>query len=542
VSLATVPPPMTSTETAPAAPAGLLATADHKRLGLLFIAGALLFLLVGGVLGVVLRGELAETGNLLGDEYPRLFSLHATVGVLLGLGPLWVGLATYLVPLQLGASRLALPRLHALSLWLFLVGGGLVIAAYVMGPPSGLGLSTATPMGAPEGGAETEVVLWVVGLVLVGLAAVLAAVSLAVTVLTMRTPGMTVSRVPLFSFASFATSIAVVIATPVFLAGLVLLYVDQHYGGAFFGPDHGVTQAVWQHTLWLFGRPEVYLLLLPGLGAACDIVSTHARRPLLVYPAAQGALALFAAIPFLAWAAGTDVKDAVVLPTYTPLTALIALPVGILALLWLGTLAFGSPRIHISLAFVVGFLGLAAFGAVNAAVAAFAEVDGNTAWTTAHVHVLVVGAPLLLAVAALYHWAPKMWGQSLSAGLGGIVFLALFGGVFLNGLGTYLLGYDGAPAHVAEYADGVQLNYSRLAAAGGVLVGLGVLLLVADVARVASAARRAEAAEADPYEGLTLEWAAASPPPPANFTAVPEVRSAQPLHDLRAAAGAGAPS
>lgn len=542
MSLATVPPPMTPTETAPDAPAGLLATADHKRLGLLYIAGALLFLVVGGALGVALRGELAESGNLLGDEYDRLFNMHATVGALLALAPLWVGLATYVVPLQIGASRLALPRLHAFSLWLFLVGGGLVVASYVVGPPAGLGLSVVTPLAAAEGGASTEVVLWVTGLFLVGLAAVLAAVDLAVTVLTMRTPGMTVARVPLFSLASFLTSVAVVLATPVFLAGLALLYVDQHFGGTFFGPDHGVTQAIWQHTLWLFGRPEVYLLLLPGLGAACDIVSTHARRPLLVRPAAQAALALVAALPFLAWAAGTDVADAVVLPTYTPLTALVAVPVGVLALLWLGTVAFGSPRFHVSLAFVAGFLGLAAFGAINAGVAAFAEVDGNTAWTTAHVHVVAFGAPLLLAAGALYHWAPKMWGRSLSNGLGGVVFLALFGGFFLHGLGAYLLGYDGVPAHVEEYDEAAQQGYAWLAAAGGAVTALGVLLLVADVLRVASASRRAEAGEADPYEGLTLEWAADSPPPPENFTAVPEVRSAHPLHDLRTAAVSGGAS
>lgn len=539
MSLATVPPPMTPTDSQPSAAGSLLATADHKRLGLLYITGALLFLLVGGALGVALRGELAESGNLLGDEYPRLFSMHATVSALLGLAPLWVGLATYVVPLQLGAPRLALPRLHAFSLWLFLVGGGLVIASYAMGPPTGLGLSVVTPPVAPEGGASTEVVLWVTGLFLVGLAAVLAAVDLAVTVLTMRAPGMTVGRVPLFSLASFATSVAVVLATPVFLAGVALLYVDQHYGGTFFGPDHGVTQAIWQHTLWFFGRPEVYLLLLPGLGAACDIVSTHARRPLLGFPAARIALALFAAIPFLAWAAGTDVADAVVLPTHTPLTALVAVPVGVLALLWVGTVAFGSPRFHVSLAFVAGFLGLAAFGAVNAGAAAFAEVDGGSAWTSAHVHVVAFGAPLLLAVAALYHWAPKIWGRPLSAGLGGAVFLALFGGFFLHGLGTYLLGYDDVPAHVEEYDEAAQQGYAWLAAAGGAVIALGVVLLVADVLRVASAARRAEAGVADPYEGLTLEWAADSPPPPANFTAVPEVRSAHPLQDLRESATAG---
>ena len=527
---APAPPPATL---APA-PTGWLSTADHKRLGLLYVAGALLFLLLGGVLGVLLRGELTEGGNqFLGDEYFRIFSMHATVTPLLFLAPLWIGLATYVVPLQLGASRLALPRLHAFSLWLYLVGGALVVASYLAGPQAGLGLSTSTPIPAPEGGGEAEVGLWIAGLVMVALAMFLASLDLAVTVVTQRTEGMTFARVPMFSWATFATAAVTLLATPVFVAGLALLYVDQHFGGGFFTPDNPGAQTVWQHTMWLFGRPEVYLLLLPGLGAACDIVATHARKPLLSNDVARGAIALFAALSLGAWGAGTKVADAVVLPTYSVATALVAVPVGLLALLWLGSLAKGSPRFHVSLAFVAGFLGLAAFGAVNAAIAAAAEVDGGTAWTVAHVHMVAFGAPTLLAVGAVYHWAPKLFGRDLSAGLGGLVFLALFGGFFLNGLGTYLLGYDGAPAHVTDYADSTQLNYSRLAAAGGVLVALGAVAFMADVLRAWAGRGSATPVPPGTDDGLTLEWAAPSPPPPANFDAVPEVRSSYPLYDLR---------
>jgi cytochrome c oxidase subunit I len=300
---------------------------------------------------------------------------------------------------------------------------------------------------------------------------------------TQRADGMPFSRLPMFSTATFATGVVTLLSTPVFLAGLAVLYIDQHFGGTFFGADNPAGQDVWQHTLWLFGRPEVYLLLLPGLGAACDVVAAHARKPLLGDAAARAGIGVFAALSLTAWAAGTKVAEAVVLPTYSVATALVALPIGLLALLWLGTLAKGSPRFHVSLAFVAGFLGLAAFGAVNAVVAAVAEVDGGTAWTVAHVHMAAFGAPTLLAVGALYHWAPKLWGRDLSAGLGGLVFLALFGGFFLNGLGTYLLGYDGAPAHITDYTDSTQLNYSRLAAASGVLVLVGVLLFLADVLR-----------------------------------------------------------
>jgi cytochrome c oxidase subunit 1 len=513
-----------------------LATADHKRLGLLFLGTALVFLLAGGVLGVLLRGELSGEGDLLGGDHFRVFSAHATVTPLLFLGPAWVGLATYVVPLQIGAARLALPRLHACSYWLYLVGGILVVVAYLAGTDARLGLSPSRPIlviGAETGGRDAAV-LWITGLMLVALATFLAALDLVVTVVTERVEGMTFSRLPMFSTATFATGVVTLVATPVFLAGLVLLYVDRHYGGGFFSADNPAGQVVWQHTLWLFGRPEVYLLLLPGLGAACDIVATHARRPLLSNTAARAALGLFAALSLAAWGAGSKVADAVVLPTYSPITAVVALPVALLALLWLGSLAKGSPRFHVSLAFVAGFLGLAAFGAVNAVVAAFAGVEGGTTWTTAHVHMIAFAAPTLLLVGAVYHWAPKLFGRQLSAGTGALVFLALFGGFFLNGLGTYLLGYDGALAHlVTEYSDDSQVNYSRLAAAGGAIVALGAVLFSAEVAR-AWAGRRATATDADLDDGLTLEWAAPSPPPPANFEAVPEVRSAYPLYDLRA--------
>jgi cytochrome c oxidase subunit 1 len=521
----------------PAAPTGLLSTADHKRLGLLYLAVSLLFLVVGGVLGVALRGELAEAGNqFLGDDFVRVFSMHATVTPVLFLAPLWIGLATFLVPLQIGASRLALPRLHAFAFWLHVIGGGILVASYIIGRPTGLGLSTASPIRTPEGGGEVEAVLWAIGLLLVAVATFLASLDLAVTLATLRTPGLTYARLPLFSLATGVANFVALLAVPVFVAGMLLLYLDQQFGGQFFGADNPAAQVVWQHTAWLFGRPEVYLLLLPGLGAACDIVATHARKPLLSHAAAVGLVSAFGLLSLAAWGAGTKVADAVVLPTYSPATALVAVPVGLLALLWLGSLAKGAPRFHVSLAFVAGFLGLAAFGAVNAIVAAVAEVDGGTAWTTAHVHVVVFGAPLLLGVASLYHWAPKLFGRQLANGLGGIVFLLLFGGFFLNGLGTYLLGYDGAPAHVGDYTDTTQLNYSRLAAAGGVLVLVGVALLVLDVAR-ALAGRGTATSEADPYEGLTLEWATASPPAPENFDAVPEVRSPYPLYDLRTSGG-----
>ncbi|HUR18712.1 MAG TPA: cbb3-type cytochrome c oxidase subunit I [Acidimicrobiales bacterium] len=537
---AAMPPPPAGPVPA-ATPEGWFATADHKRLGLLYLGAALLFLLVGGILGMVLRTELLSEGSgIAGDEYGRLFSMHVTVSTMLFLAPAWVGIASYVVPLQIGSGRLAFPRLHAFSFWLFLLGGGLLLTSYVVGPPRGLGLVSSVPTPAGKGGGDTATSLMIVSLALVAVAALLAAADLAVTVLKLRTPGLTLRRLPMLSWAILTSSLVTVLATPVFLAGLALFYMDQRFGGALFAAATLGSRSVWRHTLWLYGRPDVYLLLLPGLGAGCDIVATHARRPLVSPAAGRAAIVAFAFLSLGAWASGSGVGDAILLPTYSPLTALVVLPVGVLVLLWLATMAAGHRHLHTALLFVAGFVLLAAFGALNAAIAAAAKVDG-TAWTTGHLHVVAFGAPTLLLLAAIVHWAPKLFGRELAPGAARIGFLGVFGGFFLMGLGSYLLGYDGAPSRTSDFDFSSDAStFSTLSTLGAVVLLLGLLAFVAEMIRAARSL--APPGPADPYQGLTLEWATSSPPPPHSFDSVPEVRSAHPLLDLRLAAEQGAPS
>jgi cytochrome c oxidase subunit 1 len=475
------PAPAAREPEAPAVPAGSwFTTADHRRLGRLYIGTSLLFLLVGGAVGMLMRAELAEPGiSLVGPDYGRLFSLHATVLPLLFLGPLWTGLATFIVPAQVGAPGLALPRLQATTFWLYALGGTLLLVSYVAGTPHGAGLTLSQPISG-QGNAPTD--LWIGSLGMVAVASVLAAVVLLTTIVRLRAPGARLLELPLFTWSVLVSSAVIVVATPVFVAGLLLLGLDQHFGGPFFADTTAGTQVVWQHMLWLFGRPEVYLLTLPALGAACDIAATAARRPLPGGPAPRVLLAAFGVLSLGAWAAGTEVASAVVLPTYSLLTALVVVPIGLLALMWLGTVVGAPLRFHLPVLHVLGALALLAFAAVNTGVAAVQDVQGGSAWTTGHLHAGVFGPPVVLAAGALHQWAPRLLGRRLLAGLGLVEVALLTGGFLVMGLASYLLGYDGAPWHVGDMADqGSWTNLNRLAAAGGVLVVLGVLALVANL-------------------------------------------------------------
>jgi cytochrome c oxidase subunit I len=511
-------------------------TADHKKLGVLFIYAALLFLIASGAAALVAGAKQASPGlSLSAGRFERLYGLHTQSAILLFLTAMWIGLATYVVPLQIGAGRLALPRLTALGFWIYFFGGICFLVSYLQGQVNGLGITQSTPIPDIAGGANTATILWVVSLAMVSLGFLLASASLLVTVAGLRTDGMTLLRVPAFSWATVVASVVSLVATPVFLGGLLLLGIDQRFGGHLFSPATKDFLPIWQRSLWLYGRPDVYLLTIVALGAASDIVATHAGRPLLDHRVVVVCLSLIGALSFASWAASTSATRAVVVPTYNVLTAAVVVPLGITVLMWLGTAAKGSIRFHVSILFVIGAIGLWIIGGANALGAALHHVDGlggASAWVAGNVHTVVIGPPTLLAVGALYHWAPKIWGRPLSAGLGSLVFLTMFVGLAATGLGYYFLGYNGVSIAQTAGISSYQKSLYLLVEVGGALLALGVLILLVDLAGSVGR-RRGRAAVGDPYQGLTLEWATTSPPPPWGFDAVPEVRSEAPLHYLR---------
>lgn len=526
--------PTSATAPAPAAPESqrdsLLDTGDHKRIGLLYLGFSLVALLAGLVaaLAYPLPGVDDSVDVWTAPAESRLGSAAVTLVFVLGIAPAWIGLATYMVPLQIGTTRLALPRLSAFAWWLHATGAAVVVAGYLRDRPAA-SLGSPVPAAA-EASPALATELWIVGLGLVALAAALAWLGLLTTILTRRTEGMRVRDLPPFSWSILATGATALLAAPVFLGGLLILYVDHHYAGPLFDQADQGGLAIWLKTLWLYGRPDVYLLVAPALGVLSEVVATAARRPLFPAPAAKTAIAAAALLGLTAWMAEPDVAVAAVLPTYNIATAVAAVPFGLAVLVWLGTFAQGR-----SARGVPGILHAAAFalvlgaGSLLPALAAFVSVEGAeaVAFANGQLTVVVVGPSLLGLLAAMDYWAPKLAGRRQTMAPSALAALAVVGGAAIAALGQYLpaFGVDGT---------GVVVTAGLALLAGGVLLAAGSL------------ARPGEMATADPYDGLTLEWLTSSPPPKHNFDELPPVHSAYPLHDLRRSASSdteeGAPA
>lgn len=495
----------------------LLEDTDHKRVGRLYILLGFAFMVVGGIAGLMMQLGLARPGSNQADEYAHSFSLHVTVLAVLALPAIWAGLATHLVPLQIGANRVAFPRLHAASLWLTLPGGVLMIASYGMKGLSILGPSLPLPVNL-TGRASTADQLWVTGGGLVALGALAVAISLLTTIVTLRAPAVRLVKLPLFTWAVLATAAVSIISIPVHLAGLTILYVDRRFGGEFFaavGSDD-----VWRHTVWVLGRPEIFLLTLPGLGVAAAVASSHGRRRLIGEDGIRGALVAAAVLSLAVWAAGSAASESLFAPTVSPLTVLAALVPLTMVPAWAATLALGRPRLHPSLAFVAGAVALGGLAAVNGAIALLVEGKGG-AWSTGYLHAGFFMPPLLLASAALWHWAPKLWGRRFGDAAGWGAALMLTGGSVIQSGASFIAGYQGAANRTADAGSLAVNALNRLGAAGAVLMVLGLVLVIVELAR-ASLAGPSRDLGADPWgECEGLEWTVASPPSRRNFDSLP---------------------
>lgn len=530
---------------------------DHKYVGSLFVGAALLFLVAGVVLSLVMRAQLATPeATIVGDRtYRQLFTMHGVFSVFLFLLPVWLGLGSAIVPLQIGAARLAFPRLHAMAFWLFLAGAAMVTAAPIASDVfHGWALSDPIPvkLGLPGQGPD----LLLLGLVLVCIAAVLVVVNIVVTILQLRAPGMTLRRVPVFSWSIMVSGAVLLLALPVLIGAFGMLFVDRHYGASLFSGftgSRGGNPLIWPRLFWFGAYPVLWALLIPALGAVSEIVATFARRPLFSRDRASAALVGIGVLSFAGW--GSEVST---LPRPRLLFILGALavlaPVALLILNWLATLrSAGSAgkagnagkegdrdalRGSFSATPMLWALGMLPVLALGLAVSVVSALDaGRDAhanyWQVGQQHALFFGAATIGAVAALSFWGPKLWGRRLSDALGKLEILAVVGGTVLTVLGMLLLGVQDMLVHTSTFDSGDDWGLGNLVvSAGAAIVGLGLIVLLLDLL-VSVVAGRGRSAGADPWSGQTLEWATPSPPPRHNFDALPEIRSGAPLLDLR---------
>ncbi|MGR4878314.1 cytochrome c oxidase subunit I [Streptomyces sp. LARHCF249] len=515
----------------------LLSTTDHKVIGNMYLVTAFAFFLFAGVLALLMRAELARPGLQIvsAEQYNQMFTVHGTIMMLLFATPTFTGFANAVMPLQIGAPDVAFPRLNAFTYWVYLFGGLMVVSGFLTANGSAsFGWFAYAPLNGavytPGVGAD----LWVMGLVVSGLSTILGSVNFITTIVCLRAPGMTLFRMPIFTWNVLFTSILALLAFPVLTAALLALEADRKFGSHVFDAANGGT-LLWQHLFWFFGHPEVYIVALPFFGIVSEILPVFSRKPIFGYTALVAATIAITGLSATVWAHHMFATGAVLLPFFALLSFLIAVPTGVKFFNWIGTMWNGSLSFETPMLWSVGFLVTFLLGGLTGVLIASPPMDfhlTDSYFIVAHLHYVLFGTIVFATFAGFYFWWPKLTGKLLDERLGKIHFWLLFAGFQLTFLVHHWLGEQGMPRRYADYlaADGFTLLNS-LSTIGSFLLGLSTLPFLYNVARTARYGRRVDVD--DPWGwGRSLEWATSCPPPRHNFDALPRIRSDSPAFDL----------
>ncbi|MGW0196363.1 aa3-type cytochrome oxidase subunit I [Nonomuraea sp. NPDC003201] len=514
-----------------------LSSTDHKVIGYMYLIASFLFFALAGIMALVIRAELIKPGmDLVSQEiYNQLFTMHGTIMMLLFATPLFAGFANVIMPLQIGAPDVAFPRLNAVSFWLFLFGGIITVSGFFTdGGAADFGWFAYTPLSystfSPSLGGD----LWLMGLALSGLGTILGSVNFFTTIICMRAPGLTMFRMPIFTWNVLLTSMLVLMAFPVLAAALLVLESDRKLGTQVFHAENGGA-LLWQHLFWFFGHPEVYIIALPFFGIITEIIPVFSRKPVFGYVGLVGATIAIAGLSMTVWAHHMFPTGQVLLPFFSFMTFLIAVPTGVKFFNWVGTMWRGHLTFESPMMFSIGFLITFLLGGLTGMILGSPPLDFHVTdsyFVVAHFHYVVFGTVVFAMFAGFYFWWPKMTGKMLNDRLGKWHFWTLFIGFHTTFLVQHWLGMAGMPRRYADYsaADGFT-GLHQISSAGAMLLGVSTLPFLFNVWHTARYAPRV--ALDDPWGyGNSLEWVTSCPPPRHNFTYLPPIRSERPAFDL----------
>ncbi|MFL5865722.1 MAG: cytochrome c oxidase subunit I [Thermoleophilaceae bacterium] len=516
---------------------GWLSTVDHKRIGLMFFFTSLAFLAAGGVEALLIRTQLIQpNGTLLSpNAFDEAMTMHGVTMIFLVVVPMSIGaFGNYLLPLMIGARDLAFPRMNALSFWIYLASGLFVYTGLAIGSAPNAGWFDYLPLGSKQFEPGPNIDFYTLGLIFNGLSSTATAINLIVTTFKLRAPGMSLNRMPLFCYAMLATSFALVFALPPLNTALIFLELDRALSFHFFDIAKGGDTLLWQHLFWIFGHPEVYIIILPAFGIATAIIPTFTRRKMVAFPLVALAEILVAFIGFGVWA---HHMFAVGLSTITTVyfaaaSLIIVIPSGIQLFAWITTILTGTPRFKTPLLWIVGFIVLFLLGGLSGVTFAaipFDQQATDTYYVVAHFHYVIFGAAVFPLLGGMYYWFPKVTGRMYHERLGQASFWVTFVGMNLTFFPMHIVGLLGMPRRQYTYPGGLGwTGYNLVETLGSYILAAGLLMVVFNLVR--SLFRGAPAGN-DPFGGDTLEWSTTSPPPSYNYAVIPRVTSPYAMWD-----------